>query len=78
MGHEAEVVVGAVDHAAAELGGELVGEGVGVFHADAEVVQAAGRAIKAATRKLLDDGTLLVPATCYRILGSIGTETEGS
>ena len=37
-----------------------------------------GRAIKAATKKLLDAGTLLVPATCYRILGSIGNETEGS
>ncbi|WP_446424997.1 homoserine dehydrogenase [Mailhella sp.] len=37
-----------------------------------------GRAIKAATKKLLDAGTLLVPATCYRILGGIGNETEGS
>ena len=78
MGHEAEVVVGAVDHAAAEFGGELVGEGVGVFHADAEVVQAAGRAIKAAGKKLLEDGTLLVPHVAYRILGGIGNETEGS
>ena len=33
---------------------------------------------RAATKKLLDAGTLLVPATCYRILGSIGNETEGS
>lgn len=38
----------------------------------------SGRAIKDATLRLLENGTLLVPATCFRILGSIGNETEGS
>ena len=40
--------------------------------------EAPGRAIKAAGKKLLDDGTLLVPHVAYRILGGIGNETEGS
>ena len=40
--------------------------------------EAPGRAIKAAGKKLLDDGTLLAPHVAYRILGGIGNETEGS
>ena len=40
--------------------------------------ETAGRSIQNATRKLYEDGTLVVPATCFRILGDIGNETEGS
>jgi len=40
--------------------------------------ETAYRAIKVATEHLLKNGTLLVPATCFRILGGIGNETEGS
>ena len=40
--------------------------------------ETTGRAIKKATRMLHEDGTLLVPATCFRILASSGNEAEGA
>ena len=40
--------------------------------------ETTGRAIKKATRILHEDGTLLVPATCFRILASSSNEAEGA
>ena len=38
--------------------------------------ETTGRAIHTATSKLEKSGTLLIPATCFRILGSCGDEAE--
>ncbi|WP_298068147.1 homoserine dehydrogenase [uncultured Mailhella sp.] len=38
--------------------------------------ETTGRAIHTAVRRLEQSGTLLVPATCFRILGSCGDEAE--
>ena len=40
--------------------------------------ETTGNAIKTATRRLHENGTLLIPATCFRILASSGNEAEGA
>ena len=40
--------------------------------------ETTGNAIKTATSRLHENGTLLIPATCFRILASSGNEAEGA